>query len=291
MTAQAHAAGYNPDDKADENNAENPARQLDLSKLAIEKSIDIDKISPNFPKAMPRSIVMLPNAEVPKVQYTISPTDGAVELPPALSQGPEYVKEEQILNILQFLKTLENTPLGFAKPMPSAVLPEVTDGKITLSGPHLSIVHDALTVVRYMNDFSPFSESMYTYTRAALIRTFGWAPDVETMIKAKERAVAFRQESGRHVTALGTKAWIGEAQKARNKGECRVFKPTAAKHQQGLGNEKSLDGEGKKSLDTSGHDFEIFGSRSVGKSLDVAGQDTDMMDEDERLGVFGVQNF
>lgn len=241
---------------------------------------------------MPKSIVMLPNAEVPKAQYTICPTHGSVKLPPSLSQNPDHVEEEQILKILQILKTVENAPLGFPKPIPSTILPEVTDGKITLSGPHLSIVNDALTVVQYMSDFSPFSPSTYTGTRAALIRTFGWAPDVETMIKAKERAVAFRKESGCHVTALGTKAWIGEAQNARNRGECRVFKPAPAEHQQALGGEKSLGSEGKKSLDTSSHDeFQILGSRSIEKSLDVAGQDTNMMDEDELLGVFGVQKF
>jgi hypothetical protein len=198
----------------------NPARQLDLSKIATEKSMDLEKHNVDVPKPMPKGVRMVSDdftarGQAKSPQYTMAP-DGSIHLPHPIYQKPEH--------ILTILNHLQNSPLGFSTSLPNQDI-SITDGNVTLSPSQWDIVKDCVTVVHYMNDFSTIGPiEMYSEARASWIRMFGWAPGIDEMIQAKQRANEFREEKGRHITALGTKAWIGEMRVARERGECAVWK-------------------------------------------------------------------
>ncbi|QDS73409.1 hypothetical protein FKW77_008236 [Venturia effusa] len=223
--AQAVVDGYTGEAEDDEGSDLSP--QIDVNKLLVANSWDESKRlkGPNIPKPMPGH-VRLTTQEFSNQglrpqppQYTMD-ADGDIHLAEPVYQKPEH--------ILQILAQLQNSPLGFTSDTPASATPNISvkDGNVTLGPAQWDIVKDCLTVVHYMNDHSPIgSVDMYQEARASWIRMFGWAPGLDEMIQAKQRAQEFRKEEGIHINALGTRVWISEEKGARERGDCAVFRP------------------------------------------------------------------
>lgn len=152
-------------------------------------------------------------------QYTMN-ADGEVQLADPVYQKPEH--------ILQILGHLQNSPLGFTSGLPAPATPNISvkDGNVTLDPAQWDIVKDCLTVVHYMSDYSHIGQvDMYQEARASWIRMFGWAPGIDEMIQAKQRAHEFREQEGLHINTLGTRVWITEEKSARERRDCAVHRP------------------------------------------------------------------
>lgn len=225
-SAQAVVEGYTGEVE-DYEGFVDPNPQIDVNKTLIDNSWDETKRlkGPNIPEPMPANVRLTTHEysnqglRTAPPQYTVD-ADGKIQLADPVYQKPEH--------ILQILDHLQNSPLGFTpdSPAPSTSNISITDDNVTLAPEQWDIVKDCLTVVHYMNDCSKIGQvDMYQEARASWIRMFGWAPGIDEMIQAKQRAHEFREHNGLHINALGTKVWIADEKGARARRDCAVFRP------------------------------------------------------------------
>ncbi|KAE9980043.1 hypothetical protein BLS_009225 [Venturia inaequalis] len=224
--AQAVVEGYTGE-VDDEEGFVDPTPQIDVNKLLIANSWDGSKRLKglNIPEPMPHSVKLMTTEysnqglRPQPPQYAID-ADGTVQLAEPVYQKPEHV--------LQILDHLQNSPLGFASDSSAPATPNISvkDGKVTLEAAQWDVVKDCLSVVHYMNDYSKIGQvDMYREARASWIRMFGWAPGIDEMIQAKQRAHEFREEKGLHTHALATRIWIADEKGARERRDCAVYQP------------------------------------------------------------------
>jgi hypothetical protein len=166
----------------------------------------------NFPP--PPKIAKYKNlAPQPSPQYSVE--NGMVRVAEKEAQD----LQQDPSNILKILQSLSGAPLrstspnaksanGFSVQQEGASVIDTNKGRVSLSYHDWGIVKDCLTVVHYMNDFSPLDKTMFAEARVAWIRQFGWAPSLEAMYDAKIRAQSYRQEFGKHCHVLMTSHWV-----------------------------------------------------------------------------------
>jgi hypothetical protein len=167
--------------------------------------------------------------------------NGVAQLPEGTTGVPQDAS-----NVFRILQDLSYAPIGFNSaehptdhlPVPADVSRNsanstadnikeqvlASEENISLTSAQWSTVKDSLTVVHYMNDYTALTLPMFDEARVAWIRQFGWAPSRAEMMDAKLRAHEYRAQSGRHITALGTKQWTIARKEAYDlRGEAAVW--------------------------------------------------------------------